>query len=88
MATPTTQGALDLGQLMGVVALRDQAAFKLLYDAAVRCLPAIVVRQCLIDAGALNVEVLKRLGIDVNRIDKCCPPEAPEGGRPKGRRRA
>jgi murein tripeptide amidase MpaA len=42
--------------------------------------------ECLIEAGVLNAEVLKRLGIDVSRLGKCCPPEAPEGNRPKGRR--
>ena len=36
--------------------------------------------HCLIESGALNAEVLKRLGIDVGRIKKCCPPEEPEGG--------
>ena len=34
----------DLGQLLSRVALRDQAAFKQLYDATVRCLLAIIVR--------------------------------------------
>jgi RNA polymerase sigma-70 factor (ECF subfamily) len=34
----------DIGQLLARVALRDQAAFKQLYDATVRCLLAIVVR--------------------------------------------
>jgi RNA polymerase sigma-70 factor (ECF subfamily) len=34
----------DVGQLLARVALRDQAAFKQLYDATVRCLLAIVTR--------------------------------------------
>lgn len=39
-----TAGQKDIGQLLARVALRDQAAFKLLYDATVRCLLAIAVR--------------------------------------------
>ena len=35
----------DLGTLMFRVAMRDQAAFKALYDATVRCLLAIVTRM-------------------------------------------
>ena len=35
----------DLGTLMFRVAMRDQAAFKQLYDATVRCLLAIVMRM-------------------------------------------
>ena len=35
----------DLGTLMFRVAMRDQAAFKQVYDATVRCLLAIVVRM-------------------------------------------
>ena len=34
----------EIGQLLARVALRDQAAFKQLYDATVRCLLAIVTR--------------------------------------------
>jgi RNA polymerase sigma factor (sigma-70 family) len=37
--------ANDLGTLMFRVAMRDQAAFKTLYDATVRCLLAIVTRM-------------------------------------------
>jgi RNA polymerase sigma-70 factor (ECF subfamily) len=37
--------APDLGTLMFRVAMRDQAAFKTLYDATVRCLLAIVTRM-------------------------------------------
>ena len=43
--------------------------------------------ECLIEAGVLNAEVLKRLGIDVGRLSKCCPPEEPEGGRRTRRRK-
>ena len=39
-----TQAQHEIGQLLARVALRDQAAFKLLYDATVRCLLAIAVR--------------------------------------------
>lgn len=39
-----TQAQRDVGQLLARVALRDQAAFKQLYDATVRCLLAIAVR--------------------------------------------
>jgi hypothetical protein len=44
--------------------------------------------ECLIEAGVLSAEALKRLGIDVGRIKKCCPPDEPEGSRPRQRRRA
>ena len=39
-----TQAQHEIGQLLARVALRDQAAFKRLYDATVRCLLAIAVR--------------------------------------------
>ena len=39
-----TQAQHEIGQLLARVALRDQAAFKQLYDATVRCLLAIAVR--------------------------------------------
>ena len=39
------QTTSDLGSLMSRVALRDQAAFKDLYDATVRCLLAIITRM-------------------------------------------
>ena len=39
-----TEAQRDIGQLLARVALRDQAAFKQLYDATVRCLLAIAVR--------------------------------------------
>ena len=39
-----TQATNDIGPLLARVALRDQAAFKQLYDATVRCLLAIAVR--------------------------------------------
>ena len=39
-----TQAQHEVGQLLARVALRDQAAFKQLYDATVRCLLAIAVR--------------------------------------------
>jgi hypothetical protein len=42
--------------------------------------------ECLIKAGVLNAEALKRLGIDIRRIEKCCPPAEPEGNRPRRRR--
>ena len=42
--------------------------------------------ECLIESGTLNVEVLKRLGVDLKRIRACCPPEEPEGRRPPRRR--
>lgn len=38
-------GQPDLGMLMFRVAMRDQAAFKTLYDGTVRCLLAIVMRM-------------------------------------------
>ena len=44
MAAERTQATNDIGPLLARVALRDQAAFKQLYDATVRCLLAIAVR--------------------------------------------
>lgn len=44
MSSPPTSPN-DLGTLMFRVAMRDQAAFKTLYDATVRCLLAIIMRM-------------------------------------------
>ena len=42
--------------------------------------------ECLIESGTLNVEVLKRLGVDVKRIRAVLPTREPEGRRPPRRR--
>jgi RNA polymerase sigma-70 factor (ECF subfamily) len=55
--------AADLGTLMARVALRDPAAFKLLYDATVRCLLAIVTR--LLRDGAWAEEVLQEVYVNI-----------------------
>lgn len=55
--------ANDLGSLMFRVAMRDQAAFKLLYDATVRCLLAIVTRMLRDRAWA--EEVLQEVYVNI-----------------------
>jgi len=50
-----TRAQHELGQLLARVALRDQAAFKQLYDATVRCLLAIAVRLLRDEAWAEEV---------------------------------
>lgn len=35
--------------------------------------------RCLLESKALDPEVLKRLGVNVEGILRCCPPEEPEG---------
>ncbi len=61
----TTQGGArdDLGQLLARVALRDQAAFKQLYDATARCLLAITVR--LLRDTAWSEEVLQEAYVSI-----------------------
>ena len=53
----------DLGTLMGRVALRDQAAFKQLYDATVRCLLAIVMRM--LHERAWSEDVLQEVYVSI-----------------------
>ena len=53
----------DLGALMFRVAMRDQAAFKQVYDATVRCLLAIVVRMLRDRAWA--EEVLQEVYVNI-----------------------
>ena len=53
----------DLGTLMFRVAMRDQAAFKQVYDATVRCLLAIVVRMLRDRAWA--EEVLQEVYVNI-----------------------
>jgi RNA polymerase sigma-70 factor (ECF subfamily) len=53
----------DLGDLLARVALRDQAAFKQLYDATVRCLLAIIVR--LLREQAWAEEVLQEAYVSI-----------------------
>ena len=61
---PAQQAAQpDLGGLVARVALRDQAAFKQLYDATVRCLLAIVVRLLRDQAWAEEVVQEAYVGI-------------------------
>jgi RNA polymerase sigma-70 factor (ECF subfamily) len=53
----------EIGQLLARVALRDQAAFKQLYDATVRCLLAIAVRLLRDEAWAEEVVQEAYVGI-------------------------
>ncbi len=53
----------DLDRLMSRVAMRDQAAFKTLYDATVRCLLAMVTR--LLHDGAWAEDVLQEVYVSV-----------------------
>jgi RNA polymerase sigma factor (sigma-70 family) len=58
-----SQGARDLGSLIALVALRNQGAFKELYDATVGCLLAIIVR--LLRDQAWAEEVLQEVYVSV-----------------------
>lgn len=58
-----TQAQHEIGQLLARVALRDQAAFKQLYDATVRCLLAIAVRLLRDSAWAEEVVQEAYVGI-------------------------
>lgn len=40
--------------------------------------------RCLLEAKAIDAETLKRLGVNVERLLRCCPPEEPEGRAPGG----
>lgn len=62
MITPQAV-APDLGTLMFRVAMRDQAAFKVLYDATVRCLLAIVTRM--LHDRAWSEDVLQEVYVSV-----------------------
>jgi RNA polymerase sigma factor (sigma-70 family) len=53
----------DLGTLMFRVAMRDQAAFKQVYDATVRCLLAIVMRM--LRDRAWSEEVLQEVYVNI-----------------------
>jgi RNA polymerase sigma factor (sigma-70 family) len=53
----------DLGTLMFRVAMRDQAAFKQLYDATVRCLLAIIMRM--LHERAWSEDVLQEVYVSI-----------------------
>jgi RNA polymerase sigma factor (sigma-70 family) len=61
--TSPPAAANDLGTLMFRVAMRDQAAFKALYDATVRCLLAIILRM--LHERAWSEEVLQEVYVNI-----------------------